>query len=136
VWFVGARGCFAGATACAAVGVGVGTDWVVVLPAAAAVAVVVATVLAAALAAVAVAVGSPARASPMPDPKQIPGSVRFRFLASLCPGLHQGAPQLKKKWAPSRGLALWLRSLRGGACRRVRTTCLLPLLHTYCKDNR
>jgi hypothetical protein len=48
VWFVDARGCFAGATACAAVGVGVGAAWVVVLPVAAAVAVVVAAVLAAA----------------------------------------------------------------------------------------
>jgi hypothetical protein len=47
VWFVDARGCFAGATACADVGVGVGADWVVVPPVAAAVAVVVAAVLAA-----------------------------------------------------------------------------------------
>ena len=39
-----ARGCFAGATACAAVGVGLGADWVVVLPVAAAIAVVVAVV--------------------------------------------------------------------------------------------
>jgi hypothetical protein len=46
VWFVDARGCFAGATACAAVGIGAGAAWVVVLPVAAAVAVVVAAVLA------------------------------------------------------------------------------------------
>ena len=54
MWFVDARGCFAGATVCApcaAVGVGVGAAWVGVLPVAAAVAVVVAAVLAAALAA-------------------------------------------------------------------------------------
>jgi hypothetical protein len=51
VWFVDARGCFAGATACAAVGAGVpGAARVVVLPVAAAVAVAVAAVLAAALA--------------------------------------------------------------------------------------
>jgi hypothetical protein len=56
VWFVDARGCFAGATACADVGVGAGADWVVVPPVAAAVAVVVAAVLAAALALAAVGV--------------------------------------------------------------------------------